>query len=610
MMIATSSNPLALLTAQCNKLVSKSPIPLADATVGKVGFHPWRNLSRQLSNSSSSENNSPPALLSASQLNSLSNHSHHPPSHPHHVSPNAMVNSSSSPIGQQQMAAATAGYSAGDQQSGRAGSAGQQLNTSHNSILSSRLTPLESNQRSNQSPTGGSVLTTISASNNYMGAANAALENTSSISNSISNSFYNNAQAATNALAQVMQLSPPHSNSSNNSVHNSQNSDVDLYPNRMDYENGANWYSPLAGQSHGASPAQQLSQQLASKQSNGSSGNQQQQQYQQMYQQASGYQATAGANSGETAAAAAFNKESAAVAASQQTASQWLQWEMHSNWLAGHHHSGELNSQHAHHALFPGADYSHHHQAAAQAINGSDYSTLHFLQPTGSHHQTAGHHSTNGQFNASQLIAQNHHHHQMSSPHNGLDGHSTTGAPLSAFNRTTAALTGGQLPTSASVSPPSSFKNFSTSRSSFNSTLNNGTNSSNGSNLNSGSYQFAGSNALNGHLNGLLTGATGSAAVKTEPTFGVTPNAMNSGLIAPPASERGSKSNSRKYNGRNACDCPNCIKALRNGTLTQNQNSNKKIEHSCHVPGCGKVYNKTSHLKAHLRWHSGERPFE
>ncbi|TUI90456.1 Transcription factor Sp1 [Bagarius yarrelli] len=35
----------------------------------------------------------------------------------------------------------------------------------------------------------------------------------------------------------------------------------------------------------------------------------------------------------------------------------------------------------------------------------------------------------------------------------------------------------------------------------------------------------------------------------------------------------------------------------------------KKKQHICHITGCGKVYGKTSHLRAHLRWHSGERPF-
>lgn len=52
------------------------------------------------------------------------------------------------------------------------------------------------------------------------------------------------------------------------------------------------------------------------------------------------------------------------------------------------------------------------------------------------------------------------------------------------------------------------------------------------------------------------------------------------------------------------CRCPNCLDMSQDGV-----SANKKKLHVCHVPGCSKVYSKTSHLKAHLRWHAGDRPF-
>ena len=58
---------------------------------------------------------------------------------------------------------------------------------------------------------------------------------------------------------------------------------------------------------------------------------------------------------------------------------------------------------------------------------------------------------------------------------------------------------------------------------------------------------------------------------------------------------------------RVACTCPNCVNGL--NSFKNQDGTTRKKQHVCHYPGCDKVYGKTSHLRAHLRWHTGERPF-
>jgi hypothetical protein len=110
-------------------------------------------------------------------------------------------------------------------------------------------------------------------------------------------------------------------------------------------------------------------------------------------------------------------------------------------------------------------------------------------------------------------------------------------------------------------------------------------------------------NESNNSNNGLETNSapttTGTTKKKSKPTTSPKNASGNS-------TNNNGSTNKTRATGRSQCDCPNCTEADRlDPTNSATANKNKKTLHNCHIPGCGKVYNKTSHLKAHLRWHTG-----
>lgn len=105
----------------------------------------------------------------------------------------------------------------------------------------------------------------------------------------------------------------------------------------------------------------------------------------------------------------------------------------------------------------------------------------------------------------------------------------------------------------------------------------------------------------------------GFVAYKTDPYLDHSSARIAGQRQAAPAVEKstataGTSRSQRRYAaGRPSCACPNCQEIDRLGPA--GEYLRKTVQHCCHVPGCGKVYGKTSHLKAHLRWHTGERAF-
>lgn len=105
-------------------------------------------------------------------------------------------------------------------------------------------------------------------------------------------------------------------------------------------------------------------------------------------------------------------------------------------------------------------------------------------------------------------------------------------------------------------------------------------------------------------LPSLLSGKEFSLDYPSVDSLGSSPSHI-SGLLTNPKSLQPNRTTIPQIGQRKCqkCTCPNCHQGLNSRA---NLNGAKKV-HICYI--CHKTYGKTSHLKAHIRWHNNDRPF-